>query len=184
MLKKALVLLFIIAIAFVMLFGCQNDAEKKKQQDVNDGKQSIEYKWEATLNGYRNIETNSPPIEIINNKKGIVDYCKKNNMLLAVDSEGNYKNTEIGQMLKKYDDTFFADNILIILPQETSPSNYLYKIENVYIKENKVFIEREPFLKSIHNDDVANTIYLITISYNQLIDLDVEKLSIGEISNK
>lgn len=186
---KYLFVLISILIFGLTIISCDKEIEDDLDdttQDVVDSRVFVEYSWEAVLDACPSMtEIDGVDSKMFCNERELNSFCTSNNLNSIVDDNGDYKDTTIGNVFKKYDEAFFLNNVLIIVPTWTTPSTYIYKINSVYLLSNKIYVQRECYLKGPHTDDEEDIFYFISINKQEFASYDLNLISFGEfcISN-
>ena len=108
------------------------------------------------------------------------EYFVENSILNAVDGEGNYNDTELGKMLEQYNEEYFSNSILCLITTAHTPFNYVYKIKNVYLGDNKIYVIRENVPSNFtHVQMPGGFLYFVEIKREEFKEITLTDLEIG-----
>lgn len=117
---------------------------------------------------------------IVNNEEDLKNYLKNNPNTDAIDSNGNYTDTTLGNILKKYNANYFSSNIVFVIATGHTPDNHVYEIKKVYLNENKLYVIREDVPAGFtHVLIVGGYLYFVEIEKNEIKDIEISELKIG-----
>ena len=157
--KRCFVILFIIVVLSLGLMSCENE--------INKDYSAVSFSYEVCAIDYtitRNLNS-----QLILDSTALELYIKANNVPGVFDENGEYVDSKLSNIIKKYTDEYFAPYFLIIIPTASSPTNHFYKITNVYRIDNKLYVIREDVPKNwTHNGSVSGYIYFIEINKDSI----------------
>ena len=170
--------ILIIGIIFIILIMCMCACQPDSDIPIEEEDSGINFSYDACTVNYQLIS--SLENVIVDNEEGLKNYFTNNPSLEAIDNSGNYTDTTLGNILKKYTESYFSSNIVCIIATGHTPDNHVYEITKVYLIEDKLYVIREDVPPNYtHVAIVGGYLYFIEIEKSEIKDVELSELKIG-----
>lgn len=181
---KVIVIILLFSMLSICLFACKNTTEETKnntsvEENVNGTStqtkepNELYFTCEMDYNKYMVYED----AIIMRNKENFQTFLENN--LIAMSTED--KKLYIEEKLTKYDESFFDNNILILLDLRCRYPSYTL-INNLYVNDNLIYAvgngtRKTGTIMAVVKD--WDLLYFVSVDKNELKDWDLDKIGVA-----